>query len=239
MSPHSVMTVGGCLILGLAGCSSHTTTPVSPRAPLAYTPQTIDAFVKSEPIVKPQPVRVLLTVGGIGQSVGGGDLTFFCLQFGDEHYDLAGNWYDVVYGVRYRQKIGWVVFADPEPGMDLSGMTMYKPASDDRLLYSRNTWDAIQNLSWPDLWLYWGGLMPMLAGGADVPESTLAAVAGELRAHDGHVVAWLLLGNPTVVHSREVLTVLATLPTFPWGDPYQAVRQRAQELLDALPASSL
>ncbi|HEX5031864.1 MAG TPA: hypothetical protein VFX78_10475 [Candidatus Eisenbacteria bacterium] len=206
------------------GCSADKKEPyrppaVNPPDPPAADP--IHEFVQSQPIPKQQPVHIIAVAG---------DVTFFDLDYGDIHEDMAGDWYDSAWGVRNGPKVGWITMSGRLA--DSTGLVMYDPLPDDVHLFEEETWSALRSAS--DSWLYWGGFMPMLARDADVPAPTLLAIAEQLNTYISPYVGWLLVNNPIVRTNRDILTVLANLPVFQ-GDAYAPVRQQAQTLLYQLP----
>lgn len=156
---------------------------------------------------------------------------FFSLQYGTLHYDLAGNWCSMAWGLKYGTKIGWIRFSEYPPS---PVVTMFDPSADDTVLFSASTWDALRSssLEWQDQWLFEGGFLPMLASDANTPEPSLMAMATNYLSLD---IADRLLGNPTAQASRGILTVIANHPVQDAWDPWLQIRDRARVLLNALP----
>lgn len=235
MRPKLAVALCSSALVALLGCSDHVAQPTAPPVATVHTYDPIQTFINSQPIPSPQPVHVLLSVARGAHPIGGAGATFFVILYGAIHHDLAGDYYDYAWGVRYGRKAGWLAFESLDPGIDPARLTMYSPAPEDAILYSQDTWNALKSLPWPDRAVFWNALMPMLAMGTAVPESALVAVVAELKLQISVPFAWMMFDNPTVVHSRAALTALATLPAFPWGDPYADVRAYARALLNALP----
>lgn len=209
----------------LPGCSDETPAPAEPGP---VQPDPIADFIESEPLPKPQAPQIIVDFQDTG-------LTFFWIHYDDLHRDMAGDWYDVAYGVKNGEKIGWIYLSGTLP--DTVEVAKYDPVAGDIHLFADETWNALRSetLEGYDNWLYWGAFLPMLAIDADVPEARLLAIAHQLIDYISGYVAWQLLRNPTVQESREILTVLANLPGY---DSYNLPRIRAQELLNALPDES-
>jgi hypothetical protein len=208
--------------LFVQGCGDRGNLPL-PSQPVASqrVGDPIAAFIESEGLPDPQPVQIVLDLPA-------SDVTIFRLPYGHREDDLV---YEVAYGLRHLGKIGWIFpgYVDPVS----AGFTMYDPAASDAALFSVATWKAVDSA---DTWLYWQPFLMLLARDPDVPETALLQIAEQLADYIAPWIAGSLLDNPRVQSSREILSVLATLPVHD-GDAYAEARLRAQALLDMLDPS--
>jgi hypothetical protein len=202
------------------GCGDRGGLPL-PSQPVASTTvgDPIAAFIEREGLLNPQPVQIILDLPA-------SNVTIFRLRFGHRSDELV---YEIAYGLRHHGKIGWIFLS----GVNPAGFTIYDPAASDAALFSEATWKAVDAA---DTWVYWQPFLGMLARDPDVPEAALLQIAEQLVDYIAPWIAGRLLDNPRVQSSREILSVLATLPVYS-GDAYAEARLRAQALLDTLDPS--
>ncbi len=197
----------------LGACSNH------PLAPDDLNH--IEQFIDSQIIPDRQATEIILRRENLR-------LTFFSVKYGSPQDCESGCFFFAVYGVKCGERIGWIHRMSTDR-IGLEDQTFFDVESTDTALFNTNMWSLLESA---DTWTFWSALLPLLASDPDTPEPTLLAIANRLTSYIADSIAWCLLDNPVVQESAEILTVLATLPG-PTRS-YEGVRERAQELLDAL-----
>ena len=185
-------------------------------------PSPITAFVNGQGLHDRQPVQIIMRNDDKG-------VIFFKVDFGSPQDIPSGAFYSSGYGLKCRAKIGWLRVYDYDYIVDLESLDYFNLESTDTALFNENIWAWLKTAN---EWVYWGPFFQMLASDPDTPASKLYAISMKLRNYIYEHLAWLLLDNPVVQGNRDILSVLATL-SGP-GDCYLTVRERAQELLNAL-----
>ncbi len=209
------MTVSSlALLVCLAGCGGG-------DSPNSVQSQ-ITRYVNGQQLPQMQKLRIV-------ELSDGQTAELFTVAYGPGQDCPSGCFYSYLSGVRNGSKIGFLKFnADYSYGKAPYGQDSYHFDASDIRLYADSVFDKIKKTSGFSYSQY----LNTLAGNPDVPIEALVKVAQRV---EGTQTADLLIANPTVMTSREALTVLASLsqPT-PYGDVYADIQSRAQQLLNGL-----
>ena len=184
----------------------------------------ITRYVNAQQLPQMQKLRIV-------ELSDGQTAELFTVAYGPGQDCPSGCFYSYLSGVRNGSKIGFLKFnADYSYGNAPYGQHSYHFDASDTRLYADSVFDKIKKTSG----FSYSQFLNTLAVNPDVPVEVLVKVA---RRVEGTYTAELLIANPTVMTSREALTVLASLsqPT-PYGDVYADIQSRARQLLNNLGA---
>lgn len=199
-----------------AGCKDLGEPSTEPPIPI---PHDVSRFVMSQQLPKAQEVEIFVEVAQH-------HLVGFKVQYGEAHDCIAGCFYSIAYGLRRDRKIAWIYVKDYD-GNEISRLEFYDVDSSDSYFYSQDFWDK---LNATESWFYHYALLPAFVKDTDTPVDVLKRLAESLYSYIYDYLGWLLLDNPKVASSREILTIIANLPHFQ-NDGYDSLRAKAQEML--------
>ncbi len=147
-----------------------------------------------------------------------------------------------VLGLRVAAKTGWLLVRDYNAGFAPDSAQYFDVTGADSVLGEEPLWIGLKAVDKADIW-FWQSYLPLLARDSDVARDALLRIPQWLYPRVpypalGVPAAEALLGNYVVQTDREILTLLVQLPGTK-GDPYSAIRERAQAYLDALAGKGL
>jgi len=196
----------------------------------------IKSFVEAESLPEAQRPE-------IGFEDSEAEVTAFHVDFGPGCDCPSGCIYATAYGLRFRDRIGWMsvetAFCLEDSVQVDEGYFHVQPR--DSTLFSSDvrrrlreavTTDEANDVQAPVYEVF----LNMLAKDEDTPAETLLDLARLLQGSYRPGVGYALLENPTVRSSKSILEVLASLPD---SGGYKGVRDRAQDLLDQLSNEAL
>lgn len=191
----------------------------------------IRSFVEAESLPEAQRPE-------IGFEGSEAEVSAFHVDFGPGCDCPSGCFHSTAYGLRFRDRIGWMSVEKAfclEDSLQVSE-GYFDLRSGDSTLFSSQlrrrfreaaTTDEANDVQAPVFEVF----LNMLAKDEDTPTKTLLDLARLLQGSYRPGVGYALLENPTVRSSRSVLEVLGSLPG---TGGYEGVRDRAQDLLDQL-----
>jgi hypothetical protein len=183
----------------------------------------VDSLAAIAPFPKKQvPLEASLAVGR--------DITLFTLMYGEPQDCPSGCFYSTAYGLRNGAKIAWLAVDDMDE-VNLDDLELYEFDARDSILFTDAGFRAIDAL---DSYFYHSHFLTRLAASTTVGTGPLVSVAQTLPGWISPYLADVLIANPVVRTSREVLVVLADLPVYNYDDSYGRVRAEAQRLLGKL-----
>ena len=188
----------------------------------AEVPAAIAAFVAGQDLPDPQPVHVVDLAVGDGE-----DIDLFTVSYGPPMDCPSGCFYATAHGLRRGDAVGWLVPDLPEQ----RPFVVYDFEEADAALYTAEFFARLEAV---DAWAYRNAFLPVLARDPDVPRDVLLRLPAGSRLHP--LQPWVGAARErSRRRRRRVAQLLADLPVFEDGyDPYATVRERAQELLEAL-----
>ena len=192
-----------------------------PTAPVPV-PDDVAAFIHSQQFPKAQKPSVFVHVPE-RSTVG------FTVQYGEPHDCFAGCFYSIAFGLRRSNKIGWIRIEDFD-GNDISRFMTYQLDSTDSYFYAQEFWDKLEA---SHSWFYRYALLPVFAKDSNTPVEVLTRLAQSLHTYIYEYLGWLLLEHPKVLSSRDILTIIATIPPVQ-NEGYDRLRAKAQEFLTRL-----
>lgn len=157
------------------------------------------------------------------------NVTVFKIKFGEPFDCPSGCTYSVGFGLRHKNKIGWL-YLNGLSETEISQMIFYDINSTEIYLFSETFWD---DLNQADEWIYHYALLPTIVKDVNTPLNVLNRIAQDLYSFIYPYLGELLLSNSKVITDKTILTLLANLPVFQ-GDAYFNVREKAKELLNNL-----
>lgn len=221
VSPRTALVLPTVLIaVLLVGCDSWGSDP--------KIDEDIKSFIEAESLPEAQRPEIDFEDAEAG-------ITVFRVDFGPGCDCPSGCFYSTAYGLRFRDRIGWMSVEREfclEDTVRVSG-DHFDPQPRDSTLFSadvRNrlreavTTDEANDVQAPVYEVF----LNMLAKDEDTPVRALLDLARLLQESYRPSVGYALLENPTVRSERSVLEVLASLPD---SGGYEGVRERAQDLL--------
>jgi hypothetical protein len=154
----------------------------------------------------------------------------FYTTFGEPQDCPSGCIYEVGYGIRVGDRVGWLGFEylssyEPQPE------SYFDVTPSDAILFDFDTWLAISNANWS---IAWEGLVPTLARDPDTDRAALLSIAAILYTHHSAALALDIVHNPVVATEVEILTLISELPVVGPGDIYSEARDIALRLLGGL-----
>jgi len=113
-------------------------------------------------------------------------LIFFKVDFGSPQDCPSGCFYSRGYGLKCREKIGWLRVSDYDYILDLETLDYFNIESTDTPLFNENVWSRIESI---DSGLHWSILLPLLAINQSTPVPKLLAIALKLRNYIADYIA--------------------------------------------------
>lgn len=166
------------------------------------------------------------------------DVSAFRVNFGPGCDCPSGCIYSSAFGLKFRDRIGWMHVQQPfclrdsvrvnEGFFDVQPRDSVLFSADLREQFRKEaTQDEANDVQAPIYEVF----LDVLAEDEDTPPATLLSLARRLRDSYRPGVGYALLENPAVRSSESILRVLADLPD---SGGYQGIRDRARKLLDQL-----
>lgn len=190
----------------------------------------IASFVESEPLSEAQDPELVFESSEWRIEV-------FWVSFGEARDCPSGCFYSKAYGLKLRDRIGWM-------GIDAYGrddsvttkVNYFDVQAGDSTLFDKDVRGQLEAAQEGSDRSYAGAaydhFLQMLAGDEDTPSSTLFDLAERLEEAYRPELGYALLENTIVRSSKPILEVLAGLSE---EGRYETIRDRARELLDELP----
>jgi hypothetical protein len=207
----------------LAACSALDF--LGPNRALETKSGDVEHFVQQQQLPKVQQIETRLHVPEH-------ELMLFKVVFGDpvrDNMPCIGECppaYPRAWGLKYGTTIGWLL----GPFDDLKRYRFFTTGPEDHYLF---TAEFFGKLAAAEVLLFEQTFKPMLARSSATPSEALLLITEGLYTWINPPLAELLLENPKVRASRDMLVLIANLPIFQ-GDAYREVRAKAQALLRQL-----
>ncbi|MBI2653093.1 hypothetical protein HYX00_06510 [Candidatus Woesearchaeota archaeon] len=207
------------VLLITSGCQPETSSePNTKRA--SITPDVND-FVKSYKFPKLREKTLLLNVPEQ-------DFQVFQIQYGEGRDCEAGCFYHFAIGLKYNNKIGWVLIKDYDD-FNKNISPMYNVDSNDKYLFSNDFSSGLSINPWGED-VYQRGFLPLLAKDPDTPDETILKISKFMYIEE---VGLAMLERPIIYKNKEILTWAANL-SYPDHYEYAKVSSKAQKLLNEL-----
>jgi hypothetical protein len=171
-----------------------------------------------------------------------GSVEVFSAGYGPGMDCPSGCFSSSALGLRVAAKKGWIKLWDYNAGFAPDSTQYFDVTPADTVLGGQTLWISLEAVDEADIW-FWQSYLPLIARDSDVARDVLHRIPGWLYTRApypalGVPAARALLDNYVVQTDREILTLLVELPGAS-GDPYSAIRERAQAYLNALAATGL